>query len=162
MGPNGFRDLLTEDEATALIEADVSREPRCSARYAFERAKLLLGSYPRNQADDADTYATAVAAVLGEYPEAIVKSVTDPRTGVARQIKFLPSIAEISDLCERALRRGSDVRRMAERHLKALRDERYRDALEDMLGHPVGRSTWAEDPAMKARISAILPKPRSA
>ncbi|HVI27512.1 hypothetical protein [Hansschlegelia sp.] len=156
MGEGGFRELLDEQDARALIAANPTDEPRCSARYAFERAKLLLGCYPRNQADDPDTYATAVAAVLGDYPERVVKRVTDPRIGVARSVKFLPSIAEISDVCEREAKKGGDVRRMAERHLKARLQPRYREALEDMLGHPVGRATFSDDADKAERAARII------
>jgi hypothetical protein len=61
---------------------------------------LLFGCYPRGQANDPDTYVMAVAAVLCEYPTEVACHVTDPRTGVARKVRFLPTIAEISDAAE--------------------------------------------------------------
>jgi hypothetical protein len=47
-------------------------------------------------------YAAAVAAVLGEYSPDVIARVSDPRTGVARTNKFLPSVNEISDACDAA------------------------------------------------------------
>ena len=79
------------------------QQPPANPEYAAERARLMLGCYPNGRANDPDTYVAAVAAILSEYPQAVVQRVTDPRTGIARKVKFLPSIAELSEACERAL-----------------------------------------------------------
>jgi hypothetical protein len=41
-----------------------------------------------------------VAAILVEYPPEIVDFVCDPRTGLPRRLKWLPTIAEIAEACE--------------------------------------------------------------
>jgi hypothetical protein len=79
------------------------QHPKARPHYAAERARLMFGCYPHARANDPDTYIAAVAAVLGEYPERVIARATDPCTGVARKLKVLPSIAELSDACERAL-----------------------------------------------------------
>jgi hypothetical protein len=78
-------------------------QERASPEYAAERARLLFGCYPRGQVNDPETYVTAVAAILCEFPVQAVQHATDPRTGVARRLKFLPSVAEVSEACERSV-----------------------------------------------------------
>lgn len=46
---------------------------------------------------------TSVASVLSRYPEAVVKSVTDPATGLPGSVQWLPTIAEIKAACEAAM-----------------------------------------------------------
>lgn len=68
---------------------------------AAKAAAMLLGCYRRDDAADPETYATAVAAVLSTYPPDIVKHVTDPRTGLPGKSKFLPTVSEVREECER-------------------------------------------------------------
>lgn len=43
-----------------------------------------------------------VTAVLAEYEPDVVHRVTDPRTGLARQVSWLPTLKELSDACDNA------------------------------------------------------------
>lgn len=45
-----------------------------------------------------------LGAVLSEYPEDVVAVACDPRTGIARRSKWLPTIAEVSEFCEELMR----------------------------------------------------------
>lgn len=74
------------------------------AKVAAERTKILLGCYPNGKPSDPQVYTAAVAAVLAQYPAEIVQRVTDPRVGVARRSKFMPSIAEIVAACDDEMR----------------------------------------------------------
>ena len=67
---------------------------------AVERALLMFGCYRKGDAHDPDTYAAAISSILAEYPEAVVRYVTDPRTGIPRKLKFLPSVAEVAEACD--------------------------------------------------------------
>lgn len=58
-------------------------------------AKVLLGCFRMGEANDPEVYTTAVIAVLQSYPPDVVEFVTDPRTGIAGQQTFLPSVAEL-------------------------------------------------------------------
>ena len=62
----------------------------------------MAACYRRDDAVDPEIYAGAMASVLMEYPIEIVEHVMDPRTGIPRKLKWLPSIAEVSDACEAA------------------------------------------------------------
>lgn len=68
--------------------------------YAAERARLLLGCYRTGDANDPETYVTAIAAVLSKFPEKVITTVTDPRVGLPRKKTWLPSIKEVHDACE--------------------------------------------------------------
>jgi hypothetical protein len=76
----------------------------------------MFGCYRRDDAHDPDTYAAAISAVLAEYPESVVRYVTDPRTGIPRKLKFLPSVAEVAEACDHELdlRRTIGEERLAE------------------------------------------------
>ena len=93
-------------------EAARSRSPLAQQeREAFlaDRAKLLFGSYRRDEASDPDSYVAAVTLVLSEYPNAIVEFATDPRTGLQAQEKFrafMPNAGEIKAFCEDEMRRA--------------------------------------------------------
>ena len=76
-----------------------------SQAYCLERAKLLFGSYRKDEVHDPDTYCSATALILGLYPVAVVDYVTDPRTGIASDIKWIPNTAEIRSYCNQAAAR---------------------------------------------------------
>lgn len=95
----------------SLSEYEGSTNQR-QAEYATERARLLFGCYRRGDANDPDTYAAAVAAVLSEYSADCIRSVTDPRTGIQSTSQFLPTVAEVKAACEEYM---APVRRDQER-----------------------------------------------
>jgi len=68
--------------------------------YALTRAKILFGCYRRNEANDPEIFTAAVAGVLADYAREVIDYVTDPRTGIARKSKWMPSVAEIAEACE--------------------------------------------------------------
>jgi hypothetical protein len=73
----------------------------------MERARLLFGFYPKGQANDPDTYVLGIAALLADYPEDVIAHVTDVRTGIPSQVKWLPVPKEVKDACELQM----DIRR---------------------------------------------------
>ena len=70
--------------------------------FCLERTKVLLSCYRRDESHDPELYSAAIAAILSDYPKAVVQKVTDPRTGIAGKIKFLPSAAEVMEACNDA------------------------------------------------------------
>jgi len=70
--------------------------------YAAERARLLFGCYRKGYANDPETYSAAITAILAEYEPEVIKRVTDPRTGIPRQLKFMPNPAEVAEACDKA------------------------------------------------------------
>lgn len=64
--------------------------------------------------------------MLSAYPEDIAIEVTDPRAGIASRSKFLPTLSEVRDACEKAMQPRYDAAaREAERkRLEAQLEER--------------------------------------
>jgi hypothetical protein len=82
-------------------------------------------------------YGAALQAVLGEYPRDVVEFVTDPRTGIAARLKWLPSIAEVHEACREHRaelaaknKRAGDIEKQF-----AYRDE-YEARLRSRVGNP--------------------------
>ena len=98
-----------------------------SPQYAAERTKLLFSCYRRNDASDAETFVTAVAAVLSRYPEDIVRRVTHPVDGLPGKSNFPPSVAEVKAACEQAMKPIYELQRQ----------ERERNRSAALLAPPV-------------------------
>jgi hypothetical protein len=123
----------------------------------------LLGCYRRDDAADPETYAAAVAAVLSTYPPDIVKRVTDPRTGLPGKSKFLPTVSEVREECERLAmadaasieRQQSIERQLAERKAeeesRAARPRPTIEELKEKYGPNWGLSVPEEDLEAKQR-----------
>ena len=60
----------------------------------------MLACYRRDDAIEPEMYSAAVAATLTDFSRDVVDFITDPRTGIASQLKFLPSVAEVREACE--------------------------------------------------------------
>jgi hypothetical protein len=65
----------------------------------------MFGCYRRDEANDPEIYCAAIAAVLSDYPRAIVEYVTDPRVGIPSRIKWPPSVAEVMEACDAEMKR---------------------------------------------------------
>lgn len=70
--------------------------------YCLNRTKILFACYRKDEAHDAELYCAAVASTFEGFSRAAVDYVTDPRTGIASELKFLPSVAEVRECCVRA------------------------------------------------------------
>ena len=54
-----------------------------------KRATLLLGSYRKDNATNPETYIQAVTMVLSDFPQNVVELITDPRTGIQADQRYL-------------------------------------------------------------------------
>jgi len=79
------------------------------------RARILIGCYRRDDAADPEVYAGALVAILTGYPEEIVLTVTDPRTGIAGRSQWLPTIAEVRSACEKEATKRFEIDRRQSR-----------------------------------------------
>lgn len=85
-------------------------------------AKRLLGCYRTGDANDPETYIAAVVSVLSRYSESIIAEVTEPATGLPSTSKWLPSVFELREECDRREareRRIEEFRRTAEEQIAA-------------------------------------------
>jgi hypothetical protein len=74
-----------------------SHSGRGPAAFCLRRAELMLSCYRKDETHNPEIYSAAIAAVMGEYSEAVVEYVTDPRTGLPSRQKFLPNVAEVRE-----------------------------------------------------------------
>lgn len=135
------------------------------AEYATERARTLFGCYRKGDANDPDTYVAAVAAVLSEYPDDTIWTVTDPRAGLPSKVGWLPTVKEVRDACEdhygptkRAMEReAAERRQLAERKQLAITDDRPRPTYEELVADCQARGLMIgpKKPAVVA-IDALL------
>ena len=98
-----------------------SSASRPSPAYCLKRAEMMFGSYRKDEAQNPEIYAASVAATFEQYPQAVVDFVSDPRTGIASEIKWLPNIAEVREFCNGAAAR---MARLAQPSVKP-RSTRY-------------------------------------
>ena len=67
---------------------------------------MIASCYRRDEAQNPEMFASALALVLGGYPRAVVDFVADPRTGVITEYPMgLPNIGQIQKFCDNELRR---------------------------------------------------------
>ena len=92
-------ETLRENSRSLTDRPQISAE---RASYAAERAKILFGLYRKGDANDPEIYVMGITAILAEYEPDVMRRVTDPREGIARKCKWMPTIAELSDACEAA------------------------------------------------------------
>jgi hypothetical protein len=94
-----------------------SPQSQNSPAYSADRAKLLCGSYRRDQVSDPEIFTQALTMVLEKYPRAVVEWATDPRTGIQSTDKFSafpPNSGELKAFCDEEIAR---IRRMSEPRL---------------------------------------------
>lgn len=130
---------------------------------AARSAATLLGCYRRDDAADPETYATAVAAVLSTYPPDIVKRVTDPRTGVPGKSKFLPTVSEVREECERlAIEQAARIRReeQAARQLAERKADEERRASQPRLTLEELKAKYGPNWGLKAKEEDVEAKQR--
>lgn len=91
---------------------------------AAECAAVLLGCYRRGEVSDEEIFTRGVISVLCDFPEAIVRSVTNPARGLPAKLKWLPTLAEVREACEAAhapeLRAAQRERQRAEQQQERL------------------------------------------
>ena len=70
---------------------------------AVEGVGKLVAAFPNGSPANAKGYIGALAAVLADYPRVIAAKCCDPLKGVARDTRFLPTVADLVGWCEREL-----------------------------------------------------------
>lgn len=68
---------------------------------AVEAVGKLIGAFPNGSPANARGYIGALAAVLADYPRMVATKCADPLKGVARETRFLPTVADVVGWCER-------------------------------------------------------------
>jgi hypothetical protein len=81
----------------------------------------MLGCFRKSEAEDPDTYVTAIGAILAEFDAEVIKRVTDPVRGLPRTNKWPPNPAEVADACDRMVAIIKGERLIAEREAAGFR-----------------------------------------
>lgn len=68
---------------------------------AKKGAARILGCYRTGDANDPESYIAAVVSVLVRHSTWVIREVTEPATGLPSKLKWLPTIAEIREECDR-------------------------------------------------------------
>lgn len=71
---------------------------------ALNQAKRLLRSWPHANPPDPAGYAQAIAETLAQYPLGLVEECCDPSTGHAKKREFPPTVASVTEWCDRRLK----------------------------------------------------------
>jgi hypothetical protein len=130
---------------------------RCDPATAAFLAGRLFGCYRAGEASDPETFVAVATATLCGYPEMIVRRVC---YGLPSHAKWLPSIAELRQACEDAMRPVWEAdRRQAQR-------EATRKVLAAPEGPRVSRTKWdalsADLPGAVSRETEANPDQRLA
>ena len=78
--------------------------------FATDRARIMLGCYRKGEANDPQTYSTAVAGLLAQYEREVILEVTHPLNGMPSQTDFMPTLKELKGACEREANRLNRIR----------------------------------------------------
>lgn len=70
--------------------------PTEAAKYAAR----LISFYRKDDVGDPEVFAAGMIAVMSLYPAHVLQEVVSPTVGIPVNLKFLPSIAEVSDACK--------------------------------------------------------------
>jgi hypothetical protein len=83
--------------------------------YASERAQVLFACYRRGDANDPDRYVAAIAAVLAVHDFDLIRDVTDPRTGIMtdeKYMSFMPNAGELKVYCDGVAARKERLKKL--------------------------------------------------
>jgi hypothetical protein len=135
---------------------------------AKKGAIRLLGCYRTGDANDPETYISAVVSVLSRYAVHIIRDVTEPATGLPGRLKWLPTVAEIREECEILAQRDQ---RKFERERQIMAQLEAREALQITDGRPkktyeqlvaecraVGIMIGPKGPAQAVDVAAVRQK----
>lgn len=61
---------------------------------------MLLSAYRKDDLADAEGFVAQLGVVLEGYEADVIIAVTEPRTGIQRRLKFMPTIAEVVEACD--------------------------------------------------------------
>jgi hypothetical protein len=129
-------------EAELILSRMAGRDENYTANEAAIEARKLTGLYPAREVGDAKAYAAGMTAVLAAHPIDFVRRVCDPVKGLPSRLKWLPTIADVTEAinaeCQRRDRIGANARYVIAEHerleRKAKEDaewEKSRPAAED-------------------------------
>lgn len=100
---------------------------------AIEAVSAMIRGYPNGGANAGKSYIGTMAALLCDYPRSIAILCADPLHGVARETRFLPTVADVVAWCEP---RRADMYSTVEKETKIEQQLRERREREEKFGLP--------------------------
>jgi hypothetical protein len=104
---------------------------RLTQAEALRAVGELLAAFPNGSPANAKGYIGALAAVLGDYPKSVALRCADIRRGVARETRFLPTVADIVAFCERETAELRGIVDREDHHATLARAQQERAEAED-------------------------------
>ena len=92
------------------------------------RASLVFAAYRKDDFADPQTFLLQLGMVLERYDDKVIETVTHPVTGIQRECKFPPTIAEMTAFIEEHIRRSTYAAQYDARSREQLKE---RDAFYD-------------------------------
>lgn len=86
-----------------------------SPQQALTLTKRLLGAWPHANPPDPVGYARSIAETLAQFPLGLVEECCDPVRGLARTREFPPTVAAVTEWCERRLKQHQGMVRWGEK-----------------------------------------------
>jgi hypothetical protein len=103
---------LMANQNRSVMPYDASKKSS-RTKWITNRALMIFSAYRRDDFAEPELFLTQLGAVLEKYSDVIVNQVTNPYTGIQRQSKFPPTIAEVVDLCDYEVERADRLKRYA-------------------------------------------------
>lgn len=144
--------VVTVAQATAVLDAMTGRDHHCDAETAATLARNLVGLYPAREVHDAKAYAAGMTAVLMAHPADFVRRVCDPARGLPSRLKWLPTLADVTDAIAAERSRRERIASNA-RYVIACHDARKREA-EERAAFEASRPSAEERAKMAAEAIA--------
>lgn len=93
-------DAMFSSNAPALSSKRPASYPVMTPSEAIEVVKRLSLMYPQSKGSLTNEFLTACAAVLIDFPREVARACVDEYRGIAQELKFHPSLAELREWCE--------------------------------------------------------------
>lgn len=77
-----------------------ARQDQRRSAWISALSRQVLSSYRRDDFADPDGFLVQLGMVLERYPDAVIRDITSPLTGIQRRTKWPPSIAEVVEACD--------------------------------------------------------------
>lgn len=128
----------------AIEQFRQSHEDRCGHELAREVVGLLISLYPAREMNDPEAFLTYAVHSLVGLPADVVVMMAHPSYGLARSCKFMPSIAEMVQWCEREVKERREAVDAAHKRLAILRRREMLTAGPIVDEHDSLALTWSK------------------
>jgi hypothetical protein len=109
-----FTALIEEANCRAVVDEVKAALVPAGRNTAIRLARTLVGSYPAREVNDADIYVRAITSVFEAVPPDIGQAAVDY---ITRHLRFLPTRADVHQVCEGMMGERRFAKRVAEAHI---------------------------------------------